>query len=399
MNLQQYKQEAEQELFSILDYWMNYSADHSNGGFYGKINNDNIVDVTAPKGAVLNARILWTFSAAFNHYQNKKYLDIASRTFDYIEKYFFDKEFGGVFWTVDAKGKMLNSKKQIYATAFTIYGLSEFFAASKNAKALNTALQLVDSIEEFSRDTLMGGYLEAFTREWGEPEDVRLSDKDANEKKTMNTHLHIVEAYANLYKVHPTSELKDHIIHLLHLFDAYFIDSKTSHLKLFFDETWKDKTDIISFGHDVEAAWLLMQCAEIINEDNWINKFKQHAVTIAGAAFEAIDNDGGLWHEYDLKNKNLIREKHWWVQAEAMIGFFNAWQLSGDEKFLQQSINVWQFIKQYIIDKKNGEWFWGVKEDHSIMQNEDKVGLWKCPYHNSRACLEIIKRINNINSN
>src|ERR1044072_8695294 len=187
--LQQYKQEITGELFSILDYWMQHAIDKVNGGFAGKIDNENNVDLSAPKGSVLNARILWAFSAAYNQYKNKNYLDTATRAFNYIEKYFFDKEFGGVFWTVDAKGNMLDSKKQIYAQAFCMYGLSEYYVASQNKQAVNTALQLYDIIEEYSYDGLMKGYLESCTREWGEPDDLRLSEKDANEKKIKNTHL------------------------------------------------------------------------------------------------------------------------------------------------------------------------------------------------------------------
>ena len=388
-----FKQEAEQELFSILDYWMNNAIDKINGGFIGKIDNENNVGASASKGAVLNARILWSFSAGYNQYKNKNYLDTATRAFEYIEKYFFDKEFGGVFWTVDAKGNMLDSKKQIYAQAFCIYGLSEYYIASKNTKALNTALELFNSIEEYSYDALMKGYLDAFTREWVEPDDFRLSAKDANEKKTMNTHLHIIEAYSNLYKIHQSSALKNKIIELLELFDTYFINQKTFHLKLFFDEAWKEKPYVISYGHDIEAAWLLQRCAEIIEDENWIQIFKQHAIKIAAAAAGGLGNDGGMWYEYDESHQTLIKEKHWWVQAEAIVGFFNAWQLSGDEKYLHYAINNWQFIKQYIIDKINGEWFWGIREDYSIMQSEDKISLWKCPYHNTRACLEIINRI------
>jgi mannobiose 2-epimerase len=372
---------------------MQYAVDNINGGFAGKIDNENNVDYTAPKGSVLNARILWTFSAAYNQYKNKNYLDTATSAFEYIEKHFFDKEFGGVFWTVDATGNMLTSKKQLYAQAFCIYGLSEYYVTSQNKQALNTALQIFESIEEYSYDSLMKGYLEAFTREWGEPEDLRLSEKDANEKKTMNTHLHIAEAYTNLYKVHPSSLLKNKIIELLELFDRYFIDKKTHHLKLFFDEAWKEKSSVISYGHDIEAAWLLQRCAEIIEDENRIQVFKHHAVKMADAAAEGLDKDGGTWYGFEPLTQTLTKEKHWWVQAEAMVGFFNAYQITGDEKYLQYAINNWQFIKEHIIDKKRGEWFWGIKSDYTIMQNEDKVGLWKCPYHNSRACLEIINRI------
>lgn len=391
--LEQYKQEIIGELFSILDYWLQHAIDKVNGGFVGKINTQNNIDLSAPKGCVLNARILWTFSAAYNQFKNEKHLEVATRAFEYIEKHFFDKEFGGVFWTVDAKGNMLDSKKQIYALAFCIYGLSEYYAASKNKQALNTALQLFGSIEEYSYDTLMKGYLEGFTREWGEPEDLRLSEKDANEKKTMNTHLHVIEAYANLYKVYSTLELKNKIIELLELFDKYFINQESFHLKLFFDEAWKEKPDVISYGHDIEAAWLLQRCAEIIQHENWTQTFKQYAIKIADAAAEGLDEDGGMWYEYEPSHQTLRKEKHWWVQAEAMTGFFNAYQICDDENYLNYSINNWQFVKAHIIDKEKGEWFWGIKEDCNIMQKEDKVGLWKCPYHNSRACMELIKRI------
>jgi mannobiose 2-epimerase len=253
---------------------------------------------------------------------------------------------------------------------------------------------LYNSIEEHSYDAKHKGYLEAFTRDWKDADDLRLSSKDANEKKTMNTHLHIIEAYANLYKVHPSEELKNKIVELLELFNASFINKKTFHLKLFFDESWDEKPNVISYGHDIEAAWLLLQCAEIIKHEAWIKIYTQHAIKIADAATEGLDKDGGMWYEYEPLHQILIKEKHWWVQAEAMIGFFNAYQIASNEKHLKHSLNSWQFIKQYISDDKNGEWFWGIKDDYSIMQNEDKAGLWKCPYHNSRACLEIINRIN-----
>ncbi len=391
-NISKFKIEAEQELFSILNYWMQYAID-KNGGFAGKIDNNNHVDVSAVKGSVLNARILWAFSAAYNQYQNKKYFNTATRAFEFIEQHFFDKEYGGVFWTVDANGNMLDSKKQVYALAFCIYGLSEYYISSQDKKALNIALQLYNSIEKYSYDELMKGYAEAFTRDWGEPDDLRLSAKDANEKKTMNTHLHIIEAYANLYKVHPSPDLKNKIIELLELFDKYFIDKKTFHLKLFYNEAWKEKPDVISYGHDIEAAWLLLHCTEIINDSTWINVFNDYAIKIADAAIEGLDKNGGMLYEYEPLYQTLIKEKHWWVQAEAMVGFFNAYQITKNEKYLNHSIDNWQFIKDYIKDSKKGEWFWGVKDDNSIMLNEDKVGLWKCPYHNSRACLEIIKRI------
>ncbi len=391
--IQTYKQELASELNSILQYWMCHTIDETNGGFYGKVNNQNIANITAAKGSVLNARILWAFSAAYNQTKEQKYLNIAERAFHYIPDHFKDKEYGGVYWSVDAKGNMLDGRKQIYALAFTIYGMSEYYAAAQNKAALDFAIELYISIEQHSYDSINKGYFESFTREWGSLGDLRLSAKDANEKKTMNTHLHIIEAYANLYKSWHDKILKSKIEELLFLCDTYFINHQTHHLRLFFDEQWNENIDVISYGHDIEAAWLLLQCAEIIDSEKWIKIFQLHTVAVTNAAMRGLDNDGGLWYEYEINKKHLIKEKHWWPQAEAMIGFFNAFQLTGDEKYLDLSVNSWQFTKQHLIDKENGEWFWGIKEDNSIMPNEDKAGFWKCPYHNSRACMELIARI------
>ena len=255
-------------------------------------------------------------------------------------------------------------------------------------------LNCITLIEQYSYDPVHKGYLEAFSREWNTLSDFRLSSKDANEKKTMNTHLHIIEGYANLYKAWPETKLKIKIEELLSLCDTYFINHQTHHLRLFFDERWNEHVDVISYGHDIEAAWLLQQCAEIIDNNNLVKIFEIHAIGLTKAAIRGLDNDAGLCYEYEIKTQQLIKEKHWWPQAEAMIGFFNAYQLTGDENYLILSINSWNFIKRYLLDKQHGEWFWGIKEDYSIMHDEDKAGFWKCPYHNSRACLEIIKRIN-----
>jgi mannobiose 2-epimerase len=393
ISLQQYQHEVTGELHSILRYWMDHAPDKINGGFAGCISNENIVDTNAPKGAVLNGRILWAFSAAFNKFNDVAYLQTATLAFEYIRQYFFDKQYGGVFWTLDAKGNMLDPKKQIYAQAFCLYGLSEYYLASKDEEALQLAIALFEVIEQRSYDPVNKGYFEAFSRDWGEPDDLRLSAKDANEKKTMNTHLHIIEAYANLYKIFPQPALKNKIAGLLELFDVYFINKKTFHLKLFFDEAWKEKPDVISYGHDIEAAWLLQQCAENMQHEKWVKMYQQYAIRIAAAAAEGLDKDGGMWYEFEPGHQTVVKQKHWWVQAEAMVGCMNAYQLTKDESYLRLSIDSWQFIKAHIIDRERGEWFWGVQEDNSIMAGEDKVGLWKCPYHNSRACLEIIQRI------
>jgi len=391
MNLTQYKNELAVELNNILQYWIDHTIDEEYGGFYGKIDNENIVDNKAPKGAVLNARILWTFAAAYNFTKETKYLEVATRAFDYITKKIIDKENGGVYWTVDYSGQPLDTKKQIYALSFALYAASEYYRASHLPEAKQIAIELYNAIEKYSYDPVKGGYFEAFTKDWKPIADLRLSEKDANEKKTMNTHLHVLEAYTNLYQIEQIPAAKQSIQNLLSVFDKHIINQQTHHLELFFDEDWNTKGKIISYGHDIEAAWLLLEAAEAIHDEEWIGKMKTNAIKMADAAAEGLDKDGGLW--YEVENNHLIKEKHWWPQAEAMVGFFNAAQVSGNEKYVQRSIDSWQFTKRYILDVKNGEWFWGVKEDYTIMPNEDKAGLWKCPYHNGRACLELLKRL------
>ena len=371
--LEKYKKELETELHAILKYWQINTIDATHGGFYGRIDNNNTIDKEAPKGAVLNSRILWSFSAAFNLTKEPAYLNTAQRAFTYLRDHFIDKEFGGVYWTVDFRGNPLDAKKQIYALAFTIYGLSEFYISSNNEEAKELAIELHNKILEYSYDKKNGGYIEALSRAWKEIGDLRLSKKDANEKKSMNTHLHVLEAFSNLNRVWANEKLKERIIELIFIFLNHIIDRKTHHLVLFFDENWNRKSQIISYGHDIEAAWLIEEATLLTGNASLINQVKNQSVELATAAMDGLDTDGGLWYEYDIDKDDLIKEKHSWPQAEAMVGFFNAWQITGDETFLQHSLKSWQFVQKYILDKKNGEWFWGIKENKSIL-DKDKAG-------------------------
>lgn len=388
-----FSNELTEELKNILNYWLNHTVDEVNGGFWGKIDNDNHVTPDASKGSVLNARILWSFSAAYNHNPDEAYLQAATRAYDYIKVCFVDDEFGGVYWSVDYKGDKLDTKKQVYANAFAIYALSEYYLASKLETVKEEAISLYHLLVDKSYDQDKTGYLEAFTRDWQPLGDLRLSAKDANEKKTMNTHLHVLEAYTNLYRIWPNDGLKQQIETLINNFFDHFIDAGAGHLVLFFDEDWNRRSDTISYGHDIEATWLLLEAAETIGNQEMIAKIDGVCIAIAEATIQGLDTDGSLWYEYEPAEDHLVKEKHWWVQAEAMVGFYNAWQVSGNDKYLQLALNNWAFVKDKILDKQNGEWFWGIRADGSIMPGEDKAGLWKCPYHNSRACMEIIKRI------
>lgn len=388
-NLQ--KKVFEDELENILAYWVNHAVDSEYGGFYGQIHNDNSINKKAIKGAVLNSRILWTFSAAYNRFQRSEYMAMAWRSFLYIETFFVDTAFGGLYWSVDFTGKPLNKKKQVYALAFGLYGMSEFYKATKHENALTIAKMLFNCIEQHGYDPIRGGYFEAFSQEWDDLSDMRLSDKDVNEKKTMNTHLHILEAYTNLYHVWPSDALRKQILHLLKVFEDHIINQSSYHLNLFFDENWNSKSEVISFGHDIEASWLLLEAAGALGDSALIAKFKEIGLKIVNSAIKGLDENGGL--NYELDRGILNNEKHWWVQAEAMVGLINAFQISGEYSFHDYFERCWNFTERNIIDHQNGEWFWGINKDQTVMQNEDKVGLWKCPYHNARACLEISDRL------
>jgi mannobiose 2-epimerase len=394
--LQNFKNELAAELKNILGWWINHAVDEEHGGFIGRIDQLNHQHTTADKGSVLNSRILWAFSAAYRNTKDPAYLTYATRAYHYFSEHFIDQLWGGVYWSVGYKGNPADKKKQVYAQAFGIYALSEFFLATGESTARQQAIDLFHLIEQHSYDELKGGYIDAFTQDWKTMDDIRLSGKDANEKKTMNTHLHILEAYTSLYRVWPEKIVAQKIKNLLQYFNEYIIDGKTDHLILFFDEDWCPKSTIVSYGHDIEASWLLQEAAEVTGDEQLVEHTKQTAIAIANAARQGIDTDGGLWYEYDPARDLLVKEKHWWPQAEAMVGFFNAWQLTGQQAFFDAAINSWHFIRRYIIDREGGEWVWGITADHYIMDRQDKAGIWKCPYHNSRACLEIIKRIDKL---
>lgn len=398
MNLEpliSFKNELTAELEELLNWWSVYAVDEENGGFYGAVNEQNYPAVAAPKGLVLNARILYTFSSAYAQTKNNHHLAIATRAYDYLQHYFLDKINGGFYWAVNEKGNLLDGKKQSYGQAFAIYGLAAYYQITADEKALQLAIQTFNDIEQFAFDPLNLGYIEALAINWQPTADNRLSEKDLNEKKSMNTHLHIIEAYAQLYVVWPDANLKKAIQQLLDNFKAHIIDPENFHLQLFFTESWEVKSSLISFGHDIEAAWLLQECAEIIKDETEIACFKNLAQQISKAATKGLNEDGALYYEYEKQTAHWVKELHWWPQAEAMVGFFNAWQITDNNKFLLLTLQSWQFIKKR-IKAPNGEWYWGLNEDYSLMPNQDKAGFWKCPYHNGRACLTLIKRLENL---
>lgn len=397
MDINNFYNEIENELKNnILPFW-NKTVDEENGGFLGRILNDGKIIKDSPKSAVLNTRILWTYSAVYKKFKEEKYLDLAKRAYEYIKEYFRDREKGGIYWMLDYKGKPIDDKKQVYAQAFCIYSLVEYYKISGNRNALNWAIEIFELIEKHSYDTEYPGYFEACDREWKPTEDVRLSDKDQNEKKTMNTHLHVLEGYANLLDIWKNEKLEKQLELLINIFLNKIIDSKTGHFNLFFDELWNLKSNLFSYGHDIEGSWLLFEAAELANDKKLLKKAEKASIKLADITLkEGIDSDGGIMNEGNIKGV-LDTDKHWWPQAEAMVGFINAFQISGNKQFLEASYNCWNFVKKYIVDKDHGEWFFRVnKKGTPYILEENKLGPWKAPYHNTRCCLEIMKRLKEI---
>ena len=398
--VQELSEEFQEELGSILSYWQIHTIDHELGGFYGKIDFGNNVVPDASKGAVLNTRILWTFSAAYNLTKDNKYLETADRAYDYLLKHFVDEKHGGLVWAVDHTGKALEKRKQTYAQGFGIYAFSEYYRATGNKDSLDQAISLYKFIESNCLDELHGGYTEALSEDWSPLEDMRLSEKDENYPKSMNTHLHILEPYTNLYRVWNDDLLADRIKAIIRIFLNQIIDSKSNHFNLFFEKDWTCRSEIISYGHDIEGAWLLHEAAEVINDRELMEEVKNVALKMTDSVLnEGTDKDGSVFYERESANGHLDTDKHWWPQAEALVGLMNSYQMSDDDKYFREVLRVWDFIKDRMLDKQNGEWFWSVDVEGDPNKSEDKAGFWKCPYHNGRACIEMINRLKRLPMN
>ena len=335
---------------NILRFWEEQMFD-PNGGFYGRMTGNGVLDTHAERGVVLNARILWTFSAAYRILHDPRYFKMATHAKDYFLSHFVDQQFGGVFWSVSADGKPLSTKKQTYAISFAIYALSEYARAAADTHAVNMAIRLYEDIEQYAFDPVHVGYAEALTRQWQPIADMRLSDKDEYATRTMNTHLHVMEAYTNLYRIWPDPKLKQSIQTLLNIFAQKLYNPTNGHIDLFFNDTWQGKRNIASYGHDIEAAWLLNEALQVIGDADMQQSMQPIIEHIARASQE------------------------------------------GDPRYRQLALQTYDYILQYLVDYAHGEWFWAILPDGSIDKENDKAGLWKCPYHNSRMCFEIIERL------
>ncbi|GLU56143.1 AGE family epimerase/isomerase [Dyadobacter frigoris] len=378
------------ELINILDYWEKYAVDRKNGGFYGRVNYENEGIADAPKAVVITSRILWTYSMAKRLLNNPKYLTLADRAFQDLSIHFIDAKEGGVFWSTEASGKPLEMKKQVYGNAFAMYGLSEYYRATNFPPALERAKEIFYVLEKHAFDPVNGGYREAFARDWSETDDYILSKSPYI--KSMNTHLHLVEAYTNLYRIWPDKTLKKQTAAMLEAILDHIVNNETSRMELFFTEKWESKDKVISYGHDIEASWLLYETAEVLKDEKLLKKTRDRCIKMAIAVSTGLSPDGALNYEYDPETKHTKTERSWWVAAEQLVGFYNAYQLTKNADFKVKAERSWAYIDSKFIDRERGEWFGAVKEDGTQVRG-DKVNFWKCPYHNARACAEMWKRL------
>ena len=406
---------------NILRFWLDKMVDREHGGFYGRIDGSGVLHPEAEKGAILNARILWSFSAAYRVLGNPEYLEAANRAYEYLIEHFIDAEYGGVYWSVDYLGRPLDTKKQFYAIGFAVYGWSEYVRATGDREALECALQLYDCIEEHAFDRAHNGYIEACTREWGQIADMRLSELDANYPKSQNTHLHIIEPYTNLLRclkelhaqesgdyvpvigsmlpIGVTIPMQDIISveaslrNLIDIFTDKILNPKTHHLDLFFEMDWtRGAGHLESYGHDIECSWLMHEAALVLGDSKVLEKVEPIVREVAKASEKGLRPDGSMIHEANLDTGHVDDDLHWWVQAENVVGWFNLYQYFDDGQALERASQGWSYIKSQIIDWENGEWHWSRHPDGTLNTIDDKAGFWKCPYHNSRMCLEIIER-------
>ena len=371
----------------ILPYWLGLKD--PKGGFYGEVSSDGKVLYDAPRGVILNARIIWSFAAAYQALHETSYLVAAVHARDYFLEHFCDHKYGGVYWSVDKDGERLDTKKQLYAQGFAIYGLSELYKVTKDDEVLKNAINLYKVVETYFADRENGGYIEALARDFSPLEDMSLSAHDINADKTMNSHLHILEAYANLYQVWPDEGVKGAVERLLDIIGTKVM-AADGHLQLYFRKDWSVMPGGVSYGHDIETSWLALECAFALKDLDIVNRVRPWALAMGKAGNEGILPDGSLRYE-KLLDGTFDDSRQWWVQAESVVGNLWLWKYHSDPQGADRALAAWKFIKEHLVDAAAGEWWWAMLPDGKPDLSQPKAGFWKCPYHNTRMCLQVLR--------
>ena len=376
-------------LHTIIPFWKNL-RDNEHGGYYGWLGYDLALDKKAVKGCILNSRITWFFANAYTLLKDESLLDEAKHGFAFMKDYCFDKENGGIYWSITYDGKPEDTTKHTYNQAFCIYALSSYYEASKDEEALAMAKGLFHIIEEKCTDEV--GYLEAFDREFHLIENDKLSENGVIADKTMNTLLHVFEAYTELYRVSKDAEVKKRLEWILDTIADKIYNPKLHRQEVFFDKNYNSILDLHSYGHDIETAWLLNRGVDVLGEEAYQKKMGPIIDDLTAQVYKVAFDGHSLANECEEGVVNTHRI--WWVQAETVIGFLNGYQRNPEKKeYLEAAKSEWQFIKDYVIDKREGsEWFWEVDENGKPYPDRPIVEPWKCPYHNGRMCIEVIRR-------
>lgn len=374
---------------NILAFWQAHAPDPA-GGFYGQLLYDGQPRSDAPKGGVLNARILWTFSAAYRLFKDPAYKETADKAQRYFIRHFIDSQYGGTYWSLEADGSPKDTDKQTYGLSYAVYGLAEHYRATGNKESLEKALEIFHTLEKQVRDTVYGGYIESFTRDWQKP--VRYGyDGKGVAPKTMNTHLHVLEAYTTLYRVYPDPTVEEALRTLIDIAMNKILDQTSWHERLYFTQDWENLENIRSYGHDIEFSWLLTEAADVLKDPERIRQARRIALEVANTQMKEGRNTAGAMM-YEKDGDRLRADLEWWPQAESVVGFVNAWQISGDKKYKDAAIKTWEWIKKNMIDYSYGEWHSTVKADGTVLKKGLKASMWRCPYHNSRMGMEIYER-------
>jgi cellobiose epimerase len=383
--------EMEDELRgNILPYWPRF-VDREYGGFHGTIHNDGSFDPAADKGLVMHARQLWAYAAASRTLDDPALLSTAKVAYDFLTGALRDMQYGGFFWGVDHTGRTpIMDRKVLYGQAFAVYALSEYARAGGPAEALDIAMETYGLIQGRADDRRHGGYFEACSRDWSAVVSSALSDSDIACDKSMNTNLHVMEALSSLYAATGEKKVRESLRALIdaHL-DRILVDDE--HLGLYFTADWKRLDSIVSYGHDVEAGWLITEAAERAWGGVVPERVRSRVLAMARGTARVLDRNGRSLPN-ELRDGRLEEERTWWVQAETIVGMVNAWELSGDAAYLDRALSAWAFVKKNIVDRVNGEWLWGVDADGRPVPGRPKGGFWKAAYHDSRACMEVMTR-------
>lgn len=378
---------------NLIPFW-NRMEDTENGGFYGYADSNGQPDKDSIKGCILNSRILWFYSAAYQLLNTQELLDKASHAYDFLASHFYDSRYGGVFWSVHADGTPDDTTKHTYNQAFAIYALAVYYQVSRKKEALTLAYSIYQVIENKCRDA--EGYFEAFSRDFSPVSNEKLSENGVMADRTMNTLLHVLEAYTELYRADEFFAVGDSIRNILRIFKFKVYDPKNKICQVFFDKSYHSLIKLESYGHDIEASWLIDRACQVLKDDAYYSEMLPVIEQLAEGAYKhGIDPKNHAMNN-ECENGNINAKKVWWVQAEAVTGFFNAYQNQPERKeYLEMSEQVWEYVQSYVVDKKTGEWIEDISPDNSIKPDQALAHPWKCPYHNGRMCIEMINRLSN----